>query len=85
MPAYIERMEQEFKENYERYSKGKAYLDKRIKEDQTPELSSGNTACCGSHPSIEIEMLQNQMYSMDSYLKTLGSRIMFAKAKEGLL
>lgn len=85
MPDYINRMEQEFKENYERYSKGKAYLDKRIKEDKTSEPSTVNEPLFIEHANIEIEMLQNQMYSMDSYLKTLGSRIMFAKAKEGLL
>jgi hypothetical protein len=87
-PQYIARMEQEFKENSERYLKGQAYLDKLHNEENQP--LEGVT--CDSVPtaysnvrSFERELLQEQMYSMSNYLKVLGSRIMFAKAKEGLL
>jgi hypothetical protein len=87
--TYIDRMEQEFKENSERYLKGQAYLDKLEYEECQP--LEGVT--CDSAPNfrgngrcnVERELLQDQNYSMASYLKTLGSRIMFAKAKEGLL
>jgi hypothetical protein len=87
--TYIDRMEQEFKENSERYLKGQAYLDK-LNNDECQPLESFT---CDSVPTVrgnvrcdfEREQLHEQMYSMSNYLKVLGSRIMFAKAKEGLL
>jgi hypothetical protein len=87
--TYIDRMEKEFKENSERYLKEQAYLDKLDNEECQPLESF----TCDSKPSIrgnfrcnfERELLRDQMYNMSSYLKTLGSRIMFAKAREGLL
>ena len=87
--TYIDRMEQEFKENSERYIKGQAYLDKlRYKECQPLYIKSeeANEPTKDSRlSSFESEQLHEQMYSMNNYLKVLGSRIMFAKAKEGLL
>ena len=85
MPEYIERMEQEFKETHDRYIKGSEYLAKRVAEDKTPDSNPSNVTCHGYHPNPELEMLQEQLYSMSSYLKTLGARIMFAKGKEGVL
>lgn len=85
MPEYIQRMEQEFKETYDRYVKGKAYLNKQISVDETPDCAGNMPVCGGYHPNQEIEMLQSQIYSMQEYLRTLGSRIAFAKAKEGVL
>ena len=83
---YIARMEVEFRENHKRYIDGSAYLKKRVEEDDTVDVSSGtNTVCSSYHPNQELDMLQDQLYSMGAYLKTLGSRIAFAKAKEGIL
>tara|TARA_R110000851_G_scaffold259077_2_gene411577 strand:- start:92 stop:373 length:282 start_codon:yes stop_codon:yes gene_type:complete len=87
--TYIDRMEQEFKENSERYIKGQAYLDKLRYEECQPLYSKSeevNEPTKDSRlSSFESEQLHEQMYSMNNYLKVLGSRIMFAKAKEGLL
>ena len=83
---YIARMEVEFRENHKRYTDGSAYLKKRIAEDDTKDTSAGtNIVPSDYHPNPELDMLQDQLYSMGAYLKTLGSRIAFAKAKEGIL
>ncbi|WAK44717.1 hypothetical protein vBAmePPT11V19_00091 [Alteromonas phage vB_AmeP_PT11-V19] len=78
--SYIDRMEKEFKETYERMQGAAAYLkkndEKSIREVDTAFLASGVD---------EISMLRNQVHQMQSYLHTLGARITFAKAKEGLL
>jgi len=87
MTDYIGRMEQEFKETHDRFTKGAAYLthhDSEIREKR--ELGNmGNSPIFQGDFNHESEMLREQLYSMNSYLKSLGSRIMFAKAKEGLL
>jgi hypothetical protein len=88
-PQYIARMEQEFKENSERYIKGQAYLD-RLRNEECQQLNRNpeevNEPTKDSRLNdFESEQLHEQMYSMNNYLKVLGSRIMFAKAKEGLL
>ncbi len=78
--SYIDRMEQEFKETYERMKGAEAYLkkndEKAVREVEVGFISSGID---------EIGMLRNQVHQMQSYLHTLGARIVFAKAKEGLL
>jgi ribosome-interacting GTPase 1 len=84
--TYIDRMEQEFKENSERYLKGQAYLDKIDSEGCQPLNENSKEAIVSSRLNgFESEQLHEQMYSMNNYLKVLGSRIMFAKAKERLL
>jgi len=91
-PEYILRMEIEFRENHKRYTDGSAYLEKqRVLRDtskQPIEAGAGAVpllACGSDRESLEMEMLQDQLYSMASYLRTLGSRIAFAKAKEGVV
>jgi hypothetical protein len=78
--TYIDRMEIEFGEVYERYDAGSAYADKCEKNDR-----ESGTVCEDSRSDLERIMLQDQLYVMQSYLQALGSRIAFAKAKEGLL
>ena len=57
MSGYIGRMEQEFKENLERYSKGSTYLESlnHPKEDAIAAVSN-----------VETGLLKEQLYSMES-------------------
>ena len=48
---YIERMETEFKETFERYSKTRTYLGSRINSQEAGIASTND---------VEIEMLQQQ-------------------------
>jgi len=77
-------MEDEYRETYERHKKGLAFIASLPQEEPCP---AGNvqTVDVGSGDDMEISMLHDQLWSMKEYLKTLGSRITFAKAKEGVL
>lgn len=82
--SYIDRMKQEFKETYARVQGAKAYLAKQKPEEPKPCISEFHTVGASQYCQ-ETQMLSQQVYNMEEYLKVLGSRIAFAEAKEGLL
>lgn len=82
--SYISRMKQEFKETYERLQGAKAYVAKQNLEEPKQTVDEFNTVCTPRYCQ-ETQMLNQQIYNMEEYLKVLGSRIVFAEAKEWLL
>ena len=84
LPDYIKRMEDEYRETYERHRKGLAFLKSQQKDEPCPE-SNVQAVSNSSGDDMELSMLHDQLWSMKEYLKLLGSRITFAKAKEGVL
>lgn len=82
--SYIQRMKQEFKETYERLQGAKAFVAKQNFEEPKETVDEFNTVFTPQYCK-ETQMLNQQIYNMEEYLKVLGSRIVFAEAKEGLL
>lgn len=82
--TYIDRMKQEFKETYERLQGAKAYVAKKKPEEPKPSISEFHSVGTPQYCQ-ETQMLSQQIYNMEEYLKVLGSRIVYAEAKEGLL
>lgn len=82
--SYISRMKQEFKETYERLQGAKDFVAKQNFEEPKQTVDEFNTVFTPQYCK-ETQMLNQQIYNMEEYLKVLGSRIVFAEAKEGLL
>jgi len=86
--SYIDRMEVEYKELHAKFEGLKAYLANKSKNNATYKLNEPVPEPVNVHESydgLETNLLHDQFYAMEGYLRSLGGRIQLAKAREGLL